>query len=337
MTSIRDVARVADVSHQTVSRVINNHPNVSKLTRERVANAIAELDFHPNAAARSLANGNTDAVTVLTAETALYGYAQTVSGIEEAARAAGVGVSILVLESDAAKHVDAAVRQVSDPRTGSVVVVAFDKAGLRVLQALPTSERTAAAAESIVGRKADELSRKRMAWFDDTKAAYLATSHLLQLGHRTVHHLAVPSSTTVSDRERGWKAALAAAGAEKPKPIRMHTWSVAAAYQPAVTLLQDRSVTAVLCGNDDLAVGLMRAAHELGRSIPRDLSVVGFDDIPLAEFLVPSLTTVRFDFVALGRRAFHLLGIDPSGVHTGGTSVTEPTLIVRESSGPARC
>jgi DNA-binding LacI/PurR family transcriptional regulator len=333
ISSIRDVARFAQVSHQTVSRVINDHPNVSAATRKKVEKAIADLGFRPSSAARDLANGAARAVTVLTSNTSLFGYAQTLGGIEEAARSTGVRVSILVLESDTVEHIDAAIRQVSDPRTGAVIVLAFDAAGAKALRRLPATVRCSAAAESILARSASADERVRWAWFNDLEAARQATSHLLDLGHHTVHYLAIPSSTSIGDRERGWELALQAAGAVVPDPVRPLGWDAAAAHPAAMKLLQDPSVTAVLCGNDDLALGVIRAAHDLGRRIPADISVVGFDDVPGAEFYTPSLTTVRFDFAALGRQAFEMLQAGTSSSDHPEIPLPKPVLIVRESTG----
>jgi DNA-binding LacI/PurR family transcriptional regulator len=331
--SIRDVARAAGVSYQTVSRVINDHPSVSQKAREKVADAITALGYRPSRAARALASGVEHAVTILTSNTSLFGYAQTIGGIEEAARAAGVHVAIRVLESDRPKDIAAAVDQVSDPRAGAVIVLAFDRAGARALQALPSTVPSSAAAESYLGRRASEPESSRWAWYDDSAAAQRATEHLLELGHRTVHHMAIPSSTNLGDRQRGWRRALQAADIPLPDVIRPRSWTTAAAHEAALQLLRDRSVTAVLCGNDDQALGVIRAAHDLGVRIPDEVSVVGFDDVPTASFYTPALTTVRFDFAALGRRAFELLGLG-GGSTQDAAPLAEPALIVRESTGP---
>ncbi len=332
--SIRDVARVAGVSYQTVSRVINGHQSVSTSARERVEAAISSLGYRPSRAARALASGVEDVVTVLTSNTSLFGYAETLAGIEEAARAAGVRVAIRVLESDNAQSVRAAVDEVSDPRSGMVIVLAYDRAGARALAELPPAVRSSATVESHVGRRAAPADRDRWAWFDDMAAAERATRHLLELGHKTVHHMAIPTSSTVGDRQRGWQRALRAAGASVPQVVRPKGWTIQAAHAAALDLLRDKDVTAVLCGNDDQALGVLRAAHDLKISIPGELSVVGFDDTPGAPYYTPALTTVRFDFAALGRRVFEVLGVrrDPlSSPHP----IPEPTLIIRESTGAA--
>lgn len=334
-TSIRDVGRIAGVSYQTVSRVLNDHPHVRAQTRARVQDVIDSLGFRPSRAARDLAVGAAAQVTVLTTNTDLYGYASTIAGIEEAARAQGVRVAIRVLQADDPDDIRSAIEHVRDPRSGAVIVVAYDSVGYQVLQGMPAEVRMAAVCESVLGHEATPQARERWAWFDEVSVAREATEHLLGLGHRTVHHIPIPSSTGVGARQQGWELALTQAGAPVPPVPVFDEWTVAAAHRYATGLLADRSVTAVLCGNDDQAVGVMRAAHDLGLRVGRDVSVIGFDDIPSAEFLVPSLTTVRLDFKALGRRAFELLGIgDPSDA-TSATDIPAPTLQIRESSAKA--
>ena len=134
---IRDVAAVAGVSHQTVSRVLNNSPKVRPATRQLVMDAMEQLQYRPNRAARALGLGRANGITVVTANTMLYGYASVLQGVEEAARVQGLTVGVRVVESDAADQVREAVEYLSDPSAGRVVVVAFDRAGAEVLRALP--------------------------------------------------------------------------------------------------------------------------------------------------------------------------------------------------------
>ncbi len=331
--SIWDVARVAGVSQQTVSRVINGKARVSEATRAKVLQVIAELGYRPNRLAQTLAGGPVRSVTVLTSDTALYGAAATLRGMEEAARTAGFSVGISVLQPDS-QQTDIALRL---NRPGEpVMVIAYDDAGVRALRALPPDVPVAAAVE----RRADEGDAADggpwQVWLDDRAAAAHATRYLLGLGHRTVHYVAIPSSTSPSpQRTQGWRDALRAA--DRPVPEPSHGgWTPRSGYLAVRSLLADRSVTAILCGNDDLALGVMRAAREAGRDIPGDLSVVGFDDAPPSAYLNPSLTTVRLDFEGLGRACFGLLHrrLEPQTAPPV-PAWSEPELIVRESSGPA--
>jgi len=328
--SIIDVAAAAGVSYQTVSRVINGHRSVRPSTREIVLAAIEDLGFRPNRAARILRGASGRSVTVLTPNTFLYGYQAGLRGIEEAARAAGFAVGVRVVDSTSPREVAAAVKRAIEPG-GSLIVMAYDRAGTMVLDAVPPEVPMAAMIET---PSADPGSERPWLWLDDRKAATEATRYLLSLGHQTVHYLAIPSSTRTSQRQAGWLAALAEAGAPVPDPVQCD-WTPRSGYQTGQALVADPGVTAVLCGNDELALGVIRAVHAAGLSVPGDLSVVGFDDTPVAEFLTPPLTTIRLDFTELGRACFALLlartepGEAPPRVRR-----PEPELIIRESAGP---
>ena len=335
-TSIWQVARVAGVSHQTVSRVINGKPHVRPQTRALVMAAIEELGFTPNRAAQALAGGPVRAVTVLTADTAAYGYASVLRGIEEAARTAGFTVGISVLEPDAAVTSQDVTERLAGGR--AAIVIAFEAAGTRALASLPRDFPVVGVVERPTSSPPDGTQvpdgRPRV-WIDDREAASRATRHLLGLGHRTVHYLSIPSSTQkLSQRTLGWQDALTAAG--RPVPARHPAgWTPRSGYLAAKDLVADRAVTAILAGNDNLAIGVLRAAREAGRDVPGDLSVIGFDDAPQSAYLAPALTSVRLDFEGLGRAGFGLLHqlLDPAAPSPD--TWDEPELILRESSGPA--
>jgi DNA-binding LacI/PurR family transcriptional regulator len=331
-TSIWQVARAAGVSHQTVSRVINGKPNVSAATRAHVLATIEELGFTPNRAAQALAGGPVRTVTVLTVDTAAYGAAAVLRGIEEAARAARFTVGISVLEPAAAHTAQDVTDRLSTGR--AAIVIAFEAAGVRALEALPQDLPVVGVVERpATGRAPDG---RPQVWIDDREAAARATRHLLRLGHETVHYLSIPSSTQkLSQRTRGWREALEAEGRAVPQQ-HAGGWSPRSGYLAARELVADPSVTAILAGNDDLALGVLRAAREAGREVPGDLSVIGFDDAPQSAYLNPALTSVRMDFEGLGRASFGLLHnlLDPEAAPPPSTW-DEPELILRESSGPA--
>jgi DNA-binding LacI/PurR family transcriptional regulator len=333
-TSIWDIARAAGVSHQTVSRVINGSSRVSDTTRARVQQAIAELGFRPNRAAQALAGGPARTVTVLTADTTLYGWVSTLRGIEEAARGAGYTLGISILEPEAARSTEDVLGRLSHAGD-AVAVIAFEASGVRALAALPAHYPVAAAVERPADGAAENPVRPRV-WTDDRAAARDATRYLLGLGHRTVHYLAIPSSTSlVGQRTEGWLDALREAGRPVPAPVEAG-WTPSSGYRAARELLErEPQTTAILCGNDDLAVGTLRAAREAGLDVPGRLSVVGFDDAPQSAFLTPALSTVRLDFVGLGRACFGLLRtlLEPDSAPAPPVCA-EPLLVVRESSGP---
>lgn len=327
--SIRDVAAAAGVSYQTVSRVLNDSPRVRPDTRRLVIEAIDRLQYRPNRAARALGLGRANAVTVVTADTMLYGYASTLQGIEEAARQRGLSVGIRVVESDRPADVRSAAEYVGDPSAGGVIVVAFDSAGAGVLRALPAEVPVVAATEAggLPG-----LSHT-MTFLDERPAAAEATRHLLELGHRTVHHVAIPSETRASARQAGWRQALAEAGVPVP-PVLAAGWDPRSAYLAGQRLAADPAVTAILCGNDDSALAVRRALHEAGRRVPDDVSIVGIDDVPGAAYWTPALTTVRMDFVALGRECLAAVAAELTGAPHRAGALPAPHLVVRESTAP---
>jgi DNA-binding LacI/PurR family transcriptional regulator len=319
------VAAAAGVSYQTVSRGLNESPRVRPDTRRLVLDAIDRLEYRPNRAARALGLGQANAVTVVTSDTMLYGYASTLRGIEEAARQTGMAVGVRVVESDRPDDVRQTVEYVSGQGAGGVVVIAFDAAGARVLRELPAAVPAVAATEA--GGLPD--CERAMIFLDERQAADEATRHLLSLGHRTVHHVAIPSETGRSARQVGWRAALEDAGAAVPEIVPVD-WSPASAYAAGRRLAADRDVTAVLCGNDDTAMAVRRALYEAGRDVPGDVSIVGFDDVPGVAYWTPALTTVRMDFVGLGRACLAALVGELDG--GAGGAPEAPRLIVRESS-----
>ena len=325
------MAAAAGVSYQTVSRVLNSSPNVSPETRQQVLDVIERLAYRPNRAAQALGWGRASAVTVVTANTTLYGYASALRGIEEAARLLGLGVGVRVIESDREVDVRHAVEYVTDPSAGGVIVVAFDSPGASVLRALP-AEVPAVAATEAGGLSATSHT---MIFLDERQAAADATRHLLELGHRTVHHVAIPSETGTSARQAGWRDALEEAGSGVPAVIQVG-WEPHSAYQAGQRLAADPAVTAILCGNDDTALAVRRALFEAGRDVPGDVSIVGFDDVPGAAYWTPALTTVRMDFVALGRACLAAIDAEVNGVPRAPAALTAPHLVVRESTAPPR-
>ena len=327
---IADVARLAGVSVPTVSRVLTGAVPVSPERRARVLAAIEELGFRPNGAARALASGGQPMVAVIAGNTTRYGYATTLQGIEEAARAAGHMVTITVVESDDPQTVAAAVDHVLGQPLAGVIVLEYDPPGLAATRAIPAWLPGVATAP---GSGATTKSPLAHAFMDDRAAAEQATRYLLDLGHRTVHHIAIPSAGGESTRLLGWRDALLAQGAPVPE-VQHADWLPMTAYAAGRRLVDDPEVTAVLCGNDELAMAVARAVTDSGKRVPQDISVIGFDDQPLTQLWSPALTTVRQDFVQLGHAAFGLLqrqiehGVVPASIRI------VPELIVRGSTGP---
>lgn len=322
-----DVARVAGVSHQTVSRVLNDHPNVSPGTRAGVLAAIRALGYRPNAAARSLVTGRTNTIGVISFDTTLYGPASMLYGIERAAHP-NYSVAIASLPNlDRSSMLEAAERFLGQGVEGIIVIAPLESA----VKALPG----VAAEVPLVGVGCGTRAPLPSVAIDNPVGAAMATHYLLDLGHRTVHHVGGPEHFLDGDeRVEGWRHALHEAGAEQPDLLR-GDWSAGSGYQAGRRLAQMAEATAVFCANDQMALGLLRAFAEAGRQVPGDVSVVAFDDIPEAGYFLPPLTTMRQDFGELGRRALHMLldGIAGGGAFREVAPVV-PELIVRASAAP---
>lgn len=326
--SMRDVARASGVSYQTVSRVINDQERVHPATRARVLAAVEALGYHPNSAARALVTGRGSTVAVVADNTSLYGYARTLEGIEDAAWATGYTVNITVLRSpDRSDRADALERLLSQPLAGLIAFTHDDLARTAVEQ-VPIRVPAVTVFGTGAGGRVHTL-------IDEEGGARAATRYLLELGHRTVHHAAVPPHLPAG-RLLGWRAALEQAGAPIPAPIPV-TWEPSSGYEAGLALARQPDVTAVLAGNDDIATGIVRALIDSGRAVPGDVSVIGFDDTPVAAYGRPSLTTVAQDFVELGRRTFGLLRVQLEGGERPPRPAVLPTrLVIRESTGPPR-
>jgi len=328
-----DVALIAGVSHQTVSRVLNEHPHVRADTRERVLDAIRQLDYRRNPSARALVTRRTLTIGVVAYDATLFGPARTVQGVERAAHEAGYATSLTTAEGMSADALWTALEQVRSRTVDGIVLVAPRYAVEDVVARLPETL-------PFVVVESGDPSRVRLVRVDQEQGARLATDHLLSLGHATVWHVAGPDGWNESaGRLVGWRAALTAAGAPVPEPLT-GDWSPRAGYEAGLSL--DPSVTAVFVGNDQMALGVLRAMRERGLDVPGDVSLVGFDDIPEAAYLSPPLTTVVQDFWTLGRSAIALL-LGDRGPHarpamsTGpGEIVVPPRLVVRASTAPRR-
>jgi len=322
-----DVAELAGVSYQTVSRVLNDSPNVRDETRERVLAAIRQLDYRPNSMARALVTGRSSTLGVVTFDTTLYGPATTLHGIEQAAHDAGYAVIISSLRSLNRRTVLAAIQRLRDQGADGVVVIAPVDTGVEALRHVTPDF-------AVVAVAAAPSTSIPVAGVDQVAGAAAATRHLLDLGHETVWHLAGPAEWKEAEqRIEGWKSALREAGAPIPELLR-GDWTARSGYELGEALLKVKGLTAVLAANDQMALGLLRRVHEAGLDVPDDLSVVGFDDIPESAYFSPPLTTVRQDFSELGRRCLHLLFARIEGEGTPPRVVVPPELVVRASTGP---
>jgi DNA-binding LacI/PurR family transcriptional regulator len=327
--AMTDVAQLAGVSHQTVSRVLNDHANVKEQTRLRVRAAMTQLGYRPNRAARALATGRSQVIGILAQSTALYGPASVLSAVERAVSAAGLVVAIASVPALDRSSITAAVDRLLNQAVEGIVVIAPVTSANEALDELPSDL-------PLVTIDGDHSRSSPLVTVDQRLGARMATEHLLRAGHSTVWHVAGPRDWfDAAGRLAGWQAALTDARAEIP-PVIEADWSLAAGYRAGQVLARIDSAHAVFAANDHLAIGILKALRESGRRTPQDVSVVGFDDIPEAAYLDPALTTVRPDFAAVGTTTVELL---LEQINSGPSVVIErqqpiaPQLIVRDSVG----
>lgn len=332
-----DVARVAGVSHQTVSRVLNDHPNVRPTTRDRVLAAVRELGYRPNAAARTLATRRTRTLGVISFNTTLYGPASMLYGIEQAARQHEYFVTVAAVGALDRRSVLDAVDRLRDQGVEGIIVIAPQTAAVGALANAPSDV-------ALVAVGCGTHTTLASVAVDNERGAQLVTSYLLDLGHRTVHHLMGPRSwLDAQERAAGWRSALERRGAPVPEPLVGSDWTASTGFEQGRRIAADPGVTAVFCANDHMALGLLRALQQAGHRVPEDISVIGFDDIPEAEYFGPPLTTVRQDFDELGRRALRalieIIG-DPDAALPASADtphlIIQPSLVVRASAARPR-
>jgi DNA-binding LacI/PurR family transcriptional regulator len=325
---IRDVARLAGVSHQTVSRVLNDQPKVARATRERVVDAIRQLDYRPSASARALTTGRSKTLGVITFAVTDYGPASTLQSISQAAEEAGYFLNTVVLRALDKLTILQAVDRLTGQGVDGLLTIAPQLSLGRALLGVPHRVPMIALDDSLD----DSVT---VVAFDERGGARKAVEYLLQLGHETVWHLAGPEDwIAAQERENGWRTTLQRAGAAIHAPLR-GDWSAESGYRVGQILARDKNVRAIFSANDQMAVGLLLALHEANRRVPEDVSVVGFDGLPEGAYLFPPLTTVRPDFVETGRRCLSLmLRLIASADVPRGRSLVPTDLVVRRSSAP---
>lgn len=322
-----DVAAKAGVSHQTVSRVINNHPNVSAKTRTVVEAAIAELGYRRNTAARQLVTRRSETLGVVAHNMGHFGPAHILLGIQEAAHASGYAVNTVGLPDVSEKAIKETVEYHLAHQVDGLVVIAPQEEIVRTIERLNPGVPLVAIGD--IG-----AAGVQNVGVDQQRGGRLATQHLIDQGHRKIAHIMGPVDwLDAQARRRGWEAALASAGLE-PGPLLVGDWSAESGYEAGKALIDSTDCTAVFVANDQMSLGVMRAAYERQLTLPRDLSIVGFDDSPESGFYFPPLTTIRQDFAELGRRCVGMLLDGIAGNDPLFSVRIQPHLIVRGSTGP---
>ena len=324
--SMADVAREAGVSGQTVSRVANGKTNVDEATRERVMAAMRRVGYRPNSAARALRNGQFRSIGVIISAVPTFGNSRTLDAI--AAAAEGFSIVLMQVTRPTQGEVSGAFTRLNEQAVDGVVILIeqhqLDESEIELPHGLP-----------VVVIDSSARYDYPVVDTDQAQGAAAATRHLLDLGHRTVWHIAGPPQSYAAERrQNSWRATLERAGREVP-PVLTGDWSPRSGYEHGLTLAADPTVTAVFTANDQMALGLLRALHEQGRAVPGDVSVVGFDDMEEAAHFWPPLTTVRQSFEEVGRQAVAALLAEIATNVRAAAPVSVPTeLVVRASTAP---
>lgn len=327
--SMRDVATLAGVSHQTVSRVLNGHPSIKPETRERVRQVIDSMNYRPNRAARALATSRSQRIGVLVDSAGQYGPNRTLRAIEDSARDAGYTVSSITVADGGAEATQEALDHLLDQGVDGLCVIAPRTTSVDVI-------RRASPQLPTLLLKAEGEEQMHTLSVDQMQGADLAVRHLLALGHRTILHLAGPQDwLDARSRAKAWSNGLAAEGLAVPK-LLIGDWTADFGYAIAGELSDRDDFTAVFAANDQMALGLLHGFHAAGRRVPQDISIVGFDDLPEAKHYLPPLTTIRQDFQEVGRRSVEVLLTALRTALAPGRTLIEPELVIRDSTARPR-
>ena len=327
--SMADVAARAGVSAQTVSRVANGAPNVEAGTRQRVLDAMGELGYRPNSAARALKTGRFRSIGVIMFTLSTLGNMRTLDAIVTAASGAGYTITLMPVRHPTEGEVAGAFSRLQEEAVDGVVIIIeahmLDRADVIIPVGLPVVIIDSDAGDPYVVVDTDQEQGTR-----------LATQHLLDLGHTRVVHVAGPdTSYSATRRATAWLETMRDAGLDPEQPVK-GDWTTASGHRIGLQLGRRDDVTAIVAANDQMALGVMHALHELGRRIPEDVSVVGFDDTEESGSFWPPLTTVHQNFGEIGKRSMEVLLAMLDGREPGVDRIVPTHLVVRRSAGAPR-
>lgn len=301
--NISDVAEVAGVSYQTVSRVLNNAPDVSDATRERIQQVIKDLRYRRSRTATALSTSRSTAIGILTDGSQRFGPVGTLLALEKVARQKGYFTTVVTVEEPYEESVPKALETLDEIEVDGIIVIA-------PLLSMAATVRGAAIQIPVEMIAAGVSSTPSFFTYSENQelGARMATQHLIELGHTDIAHIA--GSMEWFDgrvRKSGWEGALRDAGLT-PGMCLEGDWSPAWAYETGLRLAREGKVPqAIFAASDHTALGLIRAFTESGIRVPEDVSIVGYDDVEGSDFFLPPLTTVRQDFTALAQASIEVL------------------------------
>ena len=328
MPTIYQVAERAGVSLSTVSRVLNGKTSVNKVLKERVEKAVKELNYRPNSVARSLANSRTDSIGVLVPELNAPFFGDLMQAVESTLRAQDKHVIITVGRNCLETEKDAVEFLIS--RNCDALIMHAEALSDAYLLELNQSKLPVA----LVNRKVDGLP-DACTTLDNEKGGYLATRHLLELGHKHIAYISGPTDKADAClRLKGHKRALSEAGLTvNPQLIFNGDYSEDDGKVGLLELMaQDQHFSAVVCANDWMASDAISCARDLGMSLPHNLSIVGFDDVVFAHHVFPRLTTVSNPVAEMAEMSAKYILNKVYGQGHEIKQCFEPTLVVRESA-----
>jgi DNA-binding LacI/PurR family transcriptional regulator len=329
---MRDVARVAGLSLQTVSRVANGEPNVNADTRDRVLGVMRDLGYRPNLAARAMRRGSFKTIGIVYQGLHAVGTRRTVEAVSEYAALKGYATTLMPIAAATGLATSGAFTRLEEMAVDVLVLIVTSQIEYDSKVQFPTGVPAI-----LVGpQSTPEVSALDS---DQTGGTTAAVRHLLDAGHRTVHHIAgAPGSFFAARREEVWRGLLEREERPVPAPLS-GDWTPRSGYRAVRRLLEttppEEYPTAIFSANDQMALGAYRALGEAGLRIPHDVSIVGFDDIEEAADFSPPLTTIAQDWDLLGREALRVAKESLAGAPP--QEVLLPTrLVIRESVAPPR-
>jgi len=330
-TTIADVAREASVSMMTVSRVINNKDDVSPATRKRVLQAIEHLRYRPSGIARGLATQHTGTLGLVVPDIANPFFAEIARGVDHVAHAESYNVFLCNTEEDQDREL-AVLNSLAEKWVDGIVLCSSRLDNESLIQ-VTHSHPAVVLVNRRLGTDATGVSTVRV---DDFTGGRIATEHLLKRNHRAIGFLTGPAGSHSGQwRVQGYQEALRRADVTfKPAWMQPCSPVAAAGCKAAKDLMSAHpSITALLCYNDLVAVGALKACAELGLKVPEDVAVVGFDNIPLSAMVTPPLTTCHIPRYEMGTKAVELLlGHISHSVDEMREVILQPSLVVRASA-----
>jgi len=303
MATLIDVAEAAGVSPTAVSRYLNNRIDLPQTTRDRIDAAIAKLNYRPNLLAKRLSTGRTEAIGLVTPEISNPFFAELAAAVEADAQLHGYAVYMSSTQGDRRREIDA-IQRLQDQHVDGLIMMTNQPDDGSLAAILSLQHNVVLLDEDIPG-----VSLPRI-FVENERGSYLATRHLIEAGHRDIAIVSGPQNLmSVRERLAGFERAMAEAGlASRPGWVLLGEYSRDYGRSAAALLLAGPNrPTAVLACSDHIAIGILSAARQMGVHVPRDVSLVGFDDTPFAELVDPPLTTVRQPITQMGRAAFEQL------------------------------